>query len=101
MWLAVDGTTYMDIYVKGANGLTLTTSVAADAWTRHSQHNFAVRPGKTVDMVMQINPSAEKQRGIVNGFMGDYFQLLQLYGVKSFYAGTYEGVNVKVDETLV
>lgn len=101
MWLAVDGTTYMDIYVKGANSLTLTTSEALDLWSRHYQHNFAMRPKKSVDMVMQLNPKAEKQRGVVNGFMGDYFQLLQLYGVKSFYQGTYEGVNVKIDETLV
>jgi hypothetical protein len=100
-WVAVDGTTYIDVFVQGANGLTLTTSEVLDVWSRKYQHNFALRPKYTVDMVMQIRPKTEFQRGIVNGLMGDYAMILQLYGVKTFYAGTLEGVNVKIDEALV
>lgn len=101
MWLAVDGTTYFEVYVKGANALTLTSSEAADLWSRQYQHNFALRPKYTVDMVMQMEPKTESQRGIVNGLMGDYIMLLSLYGTKTFNAGLTEGVNVKIDETLV
>jgi hypothetical protein len=101
MMVAVDGATYVTIYVKGANTLTLTTSEAADPWTLHSQHILALRPKYSIDMVAQKYPKAEFQRGVSNGLMGDYGMLNSLYGIKTFSAGAYEMVNLQIDESVI
>jgi len=102
MWVAVDGTTYIDVYVMGASsGLTLTASEAADLWSRQYQHIVAMRPKMAIDVVCQINPKVEFDRGVVNGKSGDFGLMLSVYGIKTFNQGKNEILNIKIDETLL
>jgi hypothetical protein len=100
MWVAVDGTTYIDVFVMGASsGLTLTTSEALDLWSRQYQHVLALRPGYAIDVVAQIDPSVEFQRGVSNGKKGNFGLMLSVYGMKAFNQGLSEMLNIKMDET--
>lgn len=100
MWVAVDGTTYIDVYVMGASsGLTLTTSEALDLWSRQYQHVVAMRPGYAIDVVAQMDPKVEFQRGVSNGKSGDFGLMLSVYGIKVFNQGANEILNIKCDES--
>jgi hypothetical protein len=101
MMYAVATATYITVYVKGANTLTLTTSEANDPWSLHSQHILALRPKYAIDMVVQKYPNVEFQRGISNGLMGDYGMLNSLYGILSFNAGRNEMVSLVIDESAI
>ena len=101
MWLAVDGTTYFEVFVKGGSTLTLTTSEALDLWSRQVQHCVGMRPKMATDMVAQIDPSVEMQRGVSNGKKGDFALMLSVYGIKTFNQGTNELLNLKIDETVM
>jgi hypothetical protein len=101
LWFAVDGTTYMDVYVKGANTLTLTTSEAADPWSRHKQHNVAMRKRSAVDMVMQMTPKMKVQEGTSNGLNGMYYLMTDLYGIETYNQGAKELVSVDIDESVI
>lgn len=101
MMYAVATATYITVYVKGANTLTLTTSEAADPWSLHSQLIVAMRPKYSIDMVVQKYPNVEFQRGVSNGLMGDYGMLNSLYGIKSFNAGRNEMVSLAIDESAI
>jgi hypothetical protein len=101
MMYATDGTSYITVYVKGANTLTLTTSEALDVWSKHSQWISVLRPKYSIDMAVQKYPNVEFQRGVSNGLMGDYGMLNSLYGIKTFNAGTTELVSLQLDETKI
>ena len=101
MMYAVATATYITVYVKGANTLTLTTSEAADLWSAYTQLNLALRPKYSIDMVVQKYPKAEFQRGVSNGLMGDYGMLNSLYGIKTFSAGANELVAIAIDESAI
>lgn len=101
LWVAVDGGTYIDVYVKGANTLTLTTSESADAWSRHKQHVPAMRLRSAIDMVMQMQPTMDTQKGVSNGLPGIYYLMTDLYGIETYNQGTKELINLELDESVM
>ena len=101
LWVAVDGATYIDVYVKGANTLTLTTSEALDLWSRHKQHVPAMRPRYAIDMVMQMQPSMDMQKGVSTGLSGMYYLMTDLYGIDVPNQGSKELVNLELDESVM
>lgn len=59
-FVAVDGTTYIEVRVRGASYLTVTSSESADVWTaaQQKQLNLAGEK-KAIDLVVQKRPSAK------------------------------------------
>lgn len=59
-FVAVDGTTYVEVRVRGASYLTVTSSEAADVWTAAQQKQLNVAGEKNaIDLVVQKRPSAK------------------------------------------
>lgn len=96
-WVAVDGTTYIEVRVKGASYLTVTTSEALDLWTatQQLQNLLAGRKG-AIDFVVQKEPSVEMGSTISAGKSGMNILPMTLAGAKTFYQGKNEIVRVKV-----
>lgn len=97
---AVDDTTatLITVYVKGGSYLTLTTSVAADAWTAEQQHCLAGKKG-CIDSVVQIAPSIDSQKMLSNGKFGVNVGALTVFGHKMYYQGTLESLDVQLDSS--
>lgn len=93
--VAVDGTTYIDVYHKGQSYLTVSGSEAADVWSKHTQHNLA-GVKKSIDVVVQKEPDVEMDSTVANGKRGMNIMPLTVFGVKTFNQGKKEIVNVKV-----
>lgn len=96
-WVAVDGTTYFEVRVKGGSYLTLTTSEVADVWTstEQIQNLLAGRKG-AIDAVIQKEPSTEMGSTISAGKSGMNILPMTLFGVHTFNQGKNEIVRVKV-----
>lgn len=93
--VAVDGTTYIDVYHKGQSYLTVSGSEAADVWSKHTQHNLA-GVKKSVDVVVQKEPDVQMASTVSAGKRGMNIMPLTVFGVKTFNQGKNEIVNVKV-----
>lgn len=95
-WVAVDGTTYIEIRIKGSSYLTLTTSEVADVWTTNTQlqHLLATK-GKAIDAVIQKEPGVKKGDTISAGKAGVNILGLTLFGTKTFNQGTKEIFDVQ------
>ncbi len=96
--VAVDGTTSITVYHKGASFLTVTSSESADVWSKKTQHMLA-GVKKAIDMVVQKEPSLgpESMASTVSaGKRGMNVMPLDLFGVHTFNQGKNEIVNVKV-----
>ena len=96
-WVAVDGTTYIEIRAMGASYMTVTGSDATDVWTAEQQlqNLFAGRFG-CVDAVIQKEPSVEDASTVSAGKSGRNFLPMTLFGVFVFNQGKNEMVRVKV-----
>lgn len=96
-WVAVDGTTYIEIRAFGASYLTVTGSDATDVWTttQQLQNLFAGRKG-CVDMVIQKEPSVEQGSTVSAGKSGTNILPMTLAGIFTFNQGKNEMVRVKV-----
>lgn len=96
-WVAVDGTTYIEIRAMGASYMTVTGSDATDVWTdtQQLQNLFAGRFG-CVDAVIQKEPSVEDASTVSAGKSGRNFLPMTLFGVFVFNQGKNEMVRVKV-----
>lgn len=96
-WVAVDGTTYVEIRAMGASYLTVTGSDATDVWTatQQLQNLFAGRRG-CVDVVIQKEPSVEMGSTVSAGKSGTNILPMTLFGAYVFNQGKNEMVRVKV-----
>lgn len=96
-WVAVDGTTYIEIRAMGASYLTVTGSDATDVWTatQQLQNLFAGRRG-CVDAVIQKEPSIEMGSTVSAGKSGTNILPMTLFGVYVFNQGKNEMVRVKI-----
>lgn len=96
-WVAVDGTTYIEIRAMGASYLTVTGSDATDVWTaaQQLQNLFAGRRG-CVDVVIQKEPSIEMGSTVSAGKSGTNILPMTLFGAYVFNQGKNEMVRVKV-----
>ena len=97
MWDAVDGTTYLEVRVKGGSFLTVSGSDASDVWGNQYkiQHVLAGRDG-AIDAVIQQNPKVEMDSTVSAGKWGMNILPVTLFGVKTFNQGKNEIVNIKV-----
>lgn len=96
-WVAVDGTTYIEVRVKGGSFMTVTGSDATDVWTaaKQIQHNLAGRK-KCIDAVIQKEPSVEMASTVSAGKSGMNILPMTLFGVKTFNQGKYEMLDVQI-----
>lgn len=96
-WVAVDGTTYIEIRAMGASYLTVAGSDATDVWTstQQLQNLFAGRRG-CVDAVIQKEPSIEMGPTVAVGKSGTNILPMTLFGVYVFYQGKNEMVRIKL-----
>lgn len=97
-FVAVDGTTYMDIYVKGTPNVTVLGSDAADTWTYKTQHNVFGQKG-AIDCVTQIEPTVEIASRVAAGYLGTNVLPHTLYATNLFYDEKERVVDVQVDSS--
>lgn len=96
-WVAVDGTTYLEVRIKGGSYLTVTGSDATDVWTatQQVQNLLAGRKG-AIDAVIQKEPSVEMGSTVSAGKSGTNILPMTLFGVYTFNQGKNEIVRVMV-----
>jgi hypothetical protein len=95
MWVAVDGTTYIEARAKGASYMTVTGSDVTDVWSVATQHNMFGQKG-AVDMVVQKEVSVDSDKLISGGVFGMGVGLLTIFGVRTFDTGAKSLCNVKL-----
>lgn len=96
--VAVDGTTYVDVYQKGVSYITVSGSEPADTWTLKQQHSLAGVKG-AIDVVIQKEPEMgpESMASTVSaGKRGMNIMPLEVFGVKTFDQGTREILDVQL-----
>ncbi len=96
-WVAVDGTTYIEVRAQGASYMTVTGSDATDVWTaaQQKQNLLAGRKG-AIDAVIQKEPSIEQGSTVSAGKSGTNILPMTLFGVFTFNQGKNEIVIVEV-----
>lgn len=97
-FVAVDGTTYVDVYVKGTPNVTVAASEANDPWSHKMQHNVFGQKG-AIDVVTQLSPSVEFASRVSAGILGTNALPYTLYGTKLFYDEIARVVDVQVDSS--
>jgi len=96
-WVAVDGTTYIEVRVKGGSYLTVSGSDSSDTWDGKwkIQHLLAGRD-KAIDAVIQKEPSVEMASTVSAGKSGMNILPLTLFGHYVFNQGKNEILDVQV-----
>jgi hypothetical protein len=96
-WVAVNGTTYIEVRAMGASYMTVTGSDATDVWTaaQQLQNNIAGRK-KAIDMVIQKEPGVEMGSTVSAGKSGMNILPMTLAGIYTFNQGKNEIVRVKI-----
>lgn len=90
-WVAVDGTTYIEVRARGASYLTVSGSDATDVWTAEQQvQNLLAGRKKSIDVVIQKEPSVEMASTVSAGKSGVNILPMTLCGVKTFNQGKNE-----------
>ncbi|MDP1570811.1 MAG: hypothetical protein Q8L86_12505 [Vicinamibacterales bacterium] len=97
-WVAVDGTTYIEVRAMGASYMTVSGSEAADVWSAKIQHMLA-SADKAIDAVIQKAPSVEMASTVSAGKSGVNILPLTLAGFYTFYQGKNEIFDVQVDSS--
>lgn len=94
-WVAVNGTTYIEVRAMGASYLTVTGSDATDVWTaaQQKQNLIAGRRG-CIDVVIQKEPSIEMGSTVSAGKSGTNILPMTLFGAYVFNQGKNEMVIV-------
>jgi hypothetical protein len=94
-WVATDGTTYLDVWAKGASYMT--ASATNDiTFSRYTQHVVAGVKG-SIDCVIQIDTNIERSPMIAVGKFGENIGGIEIFGTKVFNKGTNELVDIKID----
>lgn len=83
-WFAVDGDTYIDIYIKGASTIAAPTGTAQSTTTYNHQLNLCGEHG-AIDFVAQKEPSAKMASTVSAGKDGMNVLCKDLYAVGVFY----------------
>lgn len=97
-WVAVDGDTYIDIYIKGGNQIT-TSGTAQGTSTYLKQINFAGEKG-AVDLVIQKEPSVKMASTVSAGKDGMNILPKTLYAAGVFYDMKARILGVEVDSSV-
>lgn len=96
-WVAVDGSTYIEIRVMGASYLTVSASETNDLWTNTQQiQNLMAGRKKAIDVVVQKEPSIEMASTVSAGKAGKNILPLTLAGFKTFNVGKTEVFKVQL-----
>ncbi len=96
-WVAVDGTTYIEIRAQGITKMTVSGSVSADTWdAKWQEQRLMFGRKKCVDFVGQKYPSVQTASTVSAGKAGLNILLLALYNAKTFYQGAYEMMDVQI-----
>lgn len=96
-WVAVNGTTYLEVRVKGASYLTVSGSDATDVWTAAQQiQNSLAGRKKAIDCVIQQNPKVEMASTVSAGKWGMNILPITLFGTKTFDQGAKEILKIQV-----
>lgn len=102
-WVAVDGTTYIDIWIKGASTIATLTGTYTDATganvTHYKQINFCGEK-KAMDMVIQKQPSVEMASTVSAGKSGQNVLGLILLGTSVFNDMKARIFGVEVDSSV-
>lgn len=102
-WFAVDGTTYIDIYIKGASQIATLTGTYTDATganvTFYKQINVAGEK-KAVDLVIQKEPSVKMASTVSAGKDGMNILPKTLYAAGVFYDMQARLFGVEVDSSV-
>lgn len=93
-WFAVDGTTYIDIYIKGASTISALTGTATTMTgsnvTFYKQINVAGEKG-AMDLVIQKEPSAKMASTVSAGKDGMNILVMDLYA-----AGVFQDMKARI-----
>lgn len=96
-WVAVDGTTYLEVRCKGASYLTVTGSDATDVWTAAYQNqNLLAGLKGAIDAVVQLRPKILTASTVSAGKAGTNILPMTLFGVYTFNQGKNEIFRVPV-----
>lgn len=102
-WFAVDGTTYIDIYIKGASSVAAPTGTYTNATgtnvTYNKQLNLCGEKG-AIDFVAQQNPSAKMASTVSAGKDGMNILCKNLYTCGVFYDMQARLFRVEVDASV-
>ena len=96
--VAVDGTTYVEIFHKGTANISVAGSDATDTWTYKTQHNLFGQRG-SIDLVIQKEPGVEMASTVSAGKLGMNILPYTLFGVKTFYDMKARILDVEVDSS--
>lgn len=96
-WVAVDGTSYIEVRVMGSSYLTVSASQANDPWAPETQlQNLLAGRRKAIDAVIQKEPSVEEGPTVAVGTSGRNYLPMTLFGVFTFNQGKNEIVRVQM-----
>lgn len=98
-WFAVDGTTYVDIYIKGAGSVAAPTGTAEGTTTYNKQLNLCGEKG-AIDFVAQQYPSAKMASTVSAGKDGMNILCKDLYTAGVFYDMQARLFSVEVDASV-
>lgn len=102
-WFAVDGTTYIDIYIKGASTISALTGTYTNATgtnvTYYKQLNLCGEKG-AIDFVAQKNPSAKMASTVSAGKDGMNVLCKNLYATGVFYDMQARLFRVEIDSSV-
>lgn len=94
-WYAYDGTTYLEIRVKGGSYVTVSGSDSDDVWTAQYQiQNLMAGRKGAVDGVIQKEPGVEMASTVSAGKAGVNVLPLTLFKFNTFYQGKNEMTRV-------
>ena len=96
-WFAVSTATYIDIWVKGANSLTVTDT--ADATLTYLKQLCLAGEKKAIDFVSQKAPSMQSASTIAAGKDGMNIFISDLYGVDVFHDMEARLFSIEIDST--
>lgn len=96
--VAVDGTTYIEVFHKGTANISVATSEAADLWSHKTQHCLFGQRG-AIDLVIQKEPGVEMASTVSAGKLGMNILPYTLFGVKTFYDMKARILDVEVDSS--
>lgn len=96
--VAVDGTTYVEVFHKGTANISVAGSDPADTWTYKTQHLLFGQRG-AIDLVIQKEPGVEMASTVAAGKLGMNILPYTLFGVKTFYDMKQRILDVEVDSS--
>lgn len=82
--VAVDGTTYVEVFHKGTANIAVSGSDGTDVWAYKAQHNLFGQRG-SIDLVIQKEPGVSMASTVAAGKLGMNILPYTLFGVKTFY----------------